>query len=75
MEFYSYRCLSKERIFFKNANTVILKIVYTESVKKRRYLITTIKLLFVGTGTILLIPSFIKIGEFLKINTKKIDLI
>ncbi|WP_341664659.1 elongation factor P [Blattabacterium cuenoti] len=62
----------KERIFLflKMPTTVILKVVHTESVKKGDTINKNNKIVVLETGTKLLGPSFIKTGEFLKINTK-----
>ncbi|WP_341653939.1 elongation factor P [Blattabacterium cuenoti] len=62
----------KERIFLflKMPTTVILKVVHTESVKKGDTINNNNKIVVLETGTRLLGPSFIKTGEFLKINTK-----
>ncbi|WP_341656268.1 hypothetical protein [Blattabacterium cuenoti] len=50
--------------------TVILKVIHTESVKKGDTINNNNKIVVLETGTILLGPSFIKTGEFLKKNTK-----
>ncbi|BAM99860.1 elongation factor P [Blattabacterium cuenoti] len=62
----------KEKIFLflKMPSTVILKVVQTESVKKGDTINNTNKIVVLETGTRLSVPSFIKIGELLKINTK-----
>ncbi|WP_185863789.1 elongation factor P [Blattabacterium cuenoti] len=62
----------KERIFLflKMPTTVILKVIHTEPVKKGDTINNNNKIVFLETGTRLLVPFFIKTGEFLKINTK-----
>ncbi|WP_185869015.1 elongation factor P [Blattabacterium cuenoti] len=62
----------KEKIFLflKMPSTVILKVKHTEIVKKGDTINNTNKIAVLETGTKLLVPSFIKIGEFVKINTE-----
>ncbi|WP_185857936.1 elongation factor P [Blattabacterium cuenoti] len=62
----------KEKIFlfFKMPSTVCLKIKHTESVKKRDTINNTNKIVILETGAKLLAPSFIKIGDVVKINTE-----
>ncbi|WP_185863234.1 elongation factor P [Blattabacterium cuenoti] len=62
----------KEKIFlfFKIPSTVILEVKQTEYVKKGDTINNTNKLIILETGTRLLAPSFLKIGDFVKINTE-----
>ncbi|ACY40073.1 elongation factor P [Blattabacterium sp. (Blattella germanica) str. Bge] len=62
----------KEKIFLflKIPSTVILKVKHTEFVKKGDTINNTNKIAVLETGTRLLVPSFIDIGEFVKINTE-----
>ncbi|QIK16461.1 elongation factor P [Blattabacterium sp. DPU] len=61
----------KEKIFlfFKIPSTVILKVEETENVKKGDTVNNVNKVVILETGTRLLVPSFIKRGDFVKINT------
>ncbi|WP_041178399.1 elongation factor P [Blattabacterium sp. (Blaberus giganteus)] len=60
----------KEKIFLflKMPSTVIFKVEHTESVKKGDTINNSNKIAVLETGTRLLVPSFIDIGEFVKIN-------
>ncbi|WP_238784158.1 hypothetical protein [Blattabacterium cuenoti] len=60
----------KNFLFLKIPTTLILKVEKTESVKKGDTINNTNKIAVLETGTKLLVPSFIKIGEFVKINTE-----
>ncbi|WP_185849207.1 elongation factor P [Blattabacterium cuenoti] len=62
----------KEKIFLflKMPSTVVLKVKETESVKKGDTINNTNKIAVLETGTKLLVPSFIDIGDFVKINTE-----
>ncbi|WP_185872206.1 elongation factor P [Blattabacterium cuenoti] len=61
----------KEKIFLflKMPSTVILKVKHTEIVKKGYTINNTNKIAILETGIKLLVPSFIDIGDFVKINT------
>ncbi|WP_341663573.1 elongation factor P [Blattabacterium cuenoti] len=63
----------KERIFLflKMPTTVIFKVVHTESVKKGDTINNNNKIVVLETGTKLLVPSFIKTGEFFENKYKK----
>ncbi|WP_185862122.1 elongation factor P [Blattabacterium cuenoti] len=62
----------KEKIFLllKMPSTVILKVKNTEFVKKGDTVNKTNKIAVLETGTKLLVPSFINIGELVRINTE-----
>ncbi|WP_185860699.1 elongation factor P [Blattabacterium cuenoti] len=62
----------KEKIFLflKIPSTVILKVKKTEYIKKGDTINKTNKTVILETGTKLLVPSFIYIGDLIKINTK-----
>jgi translation elongation factor P len=62
----------KEKIFLflKMPTTVILKVEQTEFFRKGDSINHTNKIAVLETGTNLLVPSFIEIGEFIKINTE-----
>ncbi|WP_185853317.1 elongation factor P [Blattabacterium cuenoti] len=60
----------KTFLFLKMPSTVILKVKHTEIVKKGDTINNTNKIAVLETGTRLLVPSFIDIGELVKINTE-----
>ncbi|WP_185876816.1 elongation factor P [Blattabacterium cuenoti] len=62
----------KEKIFLflKMPTTIILKVKHTEFIKKGDTINNANKLAILETGAQLLVPSFIRIGEFIKINTE-----
>ncbi|WP_185864450.1 elongation factor P [Blattabacterium cuenoti] len=60
----------KDFLFLKMPTTVILKVKFTENMKKGDTINNTNKIAILETGTKLLVPSFINIGDLLKINTE-----
>ncbi|WP_185867127.1 elongation factor P [Blattabacterium cuenoti] len=62
----------KEKIFLflKMHSTIILKVEHTEYVKKGDTINNSNKIAVLETGARLLVPSFIDIGELIKINTE-----
>lgn len=58
----------KSFLFLKMPPTIILRVKYTESVKKGDTINNSNKIAVLETGSKLLVPSFINIGDFLKIN-------
>ncbi|WP_113738075.1 elongation factor P [Blattabacterium clevelandi] len=68
--FFHFKNKNNKIIFFiKNSPTIILKVKYTESVKKGYTINKDSKIAILETKTKLLIPSFINSGEYIKINT------
>lgn len=56
-------------LFLKMPPTVILKVRYTEKVRKIDTINTSSKIAILETEAKLLVPSFINSGEYIKINT------
>ncbi|WP_185852758.1 elongation factor P [Blattabacterium cuenoti] len=58
-------------LFLKMPPTVILKVKYTEKVRKIDTINTSSKISILETGAKLLVPLFINTGEYIKINTDR----
>ena len=60
----------KQFLFFKIPTTVVLKVKHTECIKKGDTINNSNKISILETGKKLLVPAFIDIGDFIKINTE-----